>query len=76
MLEHEVGLTNITMNKAIGDDGIPADLFKILKDVAANVLHSKARKFGKLSSGHRIGKGPFSFQSQRREIAENVQTIV
>ena len=31
-------------------------------------------KFGKLSSGHRTGKGQFSFQSQRREVPKNVQT--
>ena len=35
-------------------------LWKILKDDAVKVLHSI---FGKLSSGHRTGKGPFSFQS-------------
>ena len=29
-----------------------------------------ARKFGKLSSGHRIGKGKFSFQSQRKDNAK------
>ena len=33
-----------------------------------------ASKFGKLSSGHRTGKGQFSFQSQRRAIPKNVQT--
>ena len=33
-----------------------------------------ASKFGKLSSGHRTGKGPFSFQSQRKAIAKNAQT--
>ena len=35
-------------------------------------------KFGKLSSGHRIGKGQFSFQSQRRAMAEswNYHTVV
>ena len=33
-----------------------------------------ARKFGKLSSGHRTGKGQFSFQSQRKAISKNVQT--
>ena len=33
-----------------------------------------ARKFGKLSSGHRTGKGQFSFQYQRREMPKNVQT--
>ena len=29
-------------------------------------------KFGKLRSGHRTGKGQFSFQSQRREVPKNV----
>ena len=33
-----------------------------------------ARKFGKLSSGHRTGKDQFSFQSQRRAVPKNVQT--
>ena len=33
-----------------------------------------ARKFGKLSSDHRTGKGQFSFQSQRKAIPKNVQT--
>ena len=32
-------------------------------------------KFGKLSSGHRTGKGQFSFQSQRKAIPKNAQTI-
>ena len=54
------------MNKASGGDRILAKLFKILKDDAMKVLHSHARKFGKLSSSHRTGKGQFSFQSQRR----------
>ena len=30
--------------------------------------------FGKLSSGHRIGKGQFSFQSQRKAMPKNAQT--
>ena len=33
-------------------------------------------KFGKLSSGHRTGKGQFSFQSQRSTMPKNVQTNV
>ena len=33
-----------------------------------------ASKFGKLSSGHRTGKGKFSFQSQRRAMPKNAQT--
>ena len=35
-----------------------------------------ASKFGKLSSGHRTGKGLFSFQSQRKAMPKNVQTTV
>ena len=33
-------LGNITMNKANGGDGIPVELFQILKDDAVKVLHS------------------------------------
>ena len=55
-------LESITMNKASGGDGIPVELFQILKDDAVKVLHSIC-KFGKLSSDHRTGKGQFSFQS-------------
>ena len=42
ILEFEVkwALQSITMNKASGGDGIPAELFKILKDNVVNVLHS------------------------------------
>ena len=42
ILECEVNwaLGSITRNKARGDDGIPAELFKILKDDVVKVLHS------------------------------------
>ena len=42
ILECEVkwALGNISVNKAIGGDGIPAELFQILKDDAVEVLHS------------------------------------
>ena len=33
-------LGSITMNKASGGDGIPVELFQILKDAAVKVLHS------------------------------------
>ena len=64
ILECEVkwALESITMNKASGGDGIPVELFQILKDNAVKVLHTQyASKFGKLCSGHRTGKGQFSF---------------
>ena len=65
ILECEVkrALESIPMNKAGGGDGIPVDLFQIVKDDAVNVLHSICQQTGKLSSGHRTGKGQFSFQS-------------
>ena len=56
-------LRSITMNKARGGDGISAERFQILKDDAFKVCTQYARKFGKLSSNHRTGKGQFSFQS-------------
>ena len=62
------------MNKASGGDGIPAELLQILKYNAVKVLHSICGKFGKLNSGHRIGKGQFSFQSQRKAMPKNAQT--
>ena len=42
-------------------DEIPAELFQILKDDAVKVMHSICKQIGKLSSGHRTGKGQFSF---------------
>ena len=33
-----------------------------------------ASKFGKLNSGHRTGKGQFSFESQRKAMPKNAQT--
>ena len=35
-----------------------------------------ASKLGKLGSGHRTGKGQFSFQSQRKAMPKNVQTTL
>ena len=73
ILECEVkwALESIMMNKASGGDGIPVGLFQILKDDAMKMLQSK---FGKLSSGHRTGKGQFSFQSQRKAMPKNAET--
>ena len=56
-------LGSITTNKASGGDEIPVELFQILKVDAVKVCTQYASKFGKLSSGHRTGKGQFSFQS-------------
>ena len=76
ILECEVkrALENITMNKASGGDGIPLELFQILKDDAVKCCTQYASKFGKLSSGQRTGKCQFSFQSQRKAMPKIAQT--
>ena len=76
MLECKVkwALGNITMNKPNGDNRIPAELFKTLKDDAMRMLHSICQQIGKFTSGHRTRKGQFSFQSQRKAMLKNAQT--
>ena len=76
ILECEVkwALEGSTMNKASGGDGIPVELFQILEDDAVKVLYSICQQIGKLISGHRTGKGQFSFQSQRKAMPKNAQT--
>ena len=89
ILESEVkyALGSITMNKASGGNGIPAELFsnpkrRCCESAALNMPAS----FGKLSSGHRIGNGQFSFfsvylfcctfsfQFQKKTMPKNAQT--
>ena len=76
ILECEVkwALRSITMNTASGGHGIPAELFQILKDDAVKFCNQYASRAGKLSSGHRTGKVPVSFQSQRKAMPKNAQT--
>ena len=62
------------MNKASGDEGIPAELFQILKDDAVKVLHSICQQIWKTQQWPLLGKGQFSFQSQRKAMPKNVQT--
>ena len=76
ILECEVKWTlkSITMNKTSGSDGIPVELFQILKDDAVKCCTQYASKFGKLSSGHRTRKVLFSFQSWGKAMPKNSQT--
>ena len=76
ILECEIkwALESITTNKASGGDGIPVELLQILKDDAVKVLHSICQQILKLNSGHRTGKGQFSFQFQRKAMPKNAQT--
>ena len=45
--EAKWALRSITMNKASGDNGIPVELFQILKDDAVKVLHSICQQIWK-----------------------------
>ena len=48
--------------------------FKSWKMMLWKCCTQYASKFGKLGTGHRTGKGPFSFQSQRKAMPKNAQT--
>ena len=76
ILECEVkwALGCITTIKASGGDGIPVELFQILKDDVVKVLQSICQQIWKLSSGHMTGKDQFSFQSQRKAMPKNTPT--
>ena len=75
IIECEVkwALGSIAKNKASAGDGIPLELFQILKVMVRKCCNQYARKFGKLSSGHRTRKSQFSFQSQRKAMPMNVE---
>ena len=77
ILECEVkwALESITMNKTSGGDGIPIELFQILKDDVVKVLHSICQEVWKTQQWPQAtGKGQFSFQSQRKAVPKNAQT--
>ena len=76
ILDREVkwALRSITMNKASGGDGIPADLFQILKDAAVKVLYSICQQIWKTQQWPQDWKRSVSLQSQRKTMPKNVQT--
>ena len=77
ILECEVkwALESITTNKASGGDGIPVlSSFKSSKMMLFKCCTQYASTLGKLSSGHRTGKGQFSFQSQTKTMSKNAET--
>ena len=67
-------LGSIIMNKASGGDEFQLSYSKSWKMMLWKCCTQYASKFEKLSSGHRTGKGQFSFQSQWKAIPKNVQT--
>ena len=76
ILEWEVkwALGSIITNKASGGDGIPVELFQILKDGTVKVLHSICQQICKTQQW--TGKDQFSFQSPRKAMPKNVPTAV
>ena len=66
-------LGSITANKTSGGDGIPVELFQILKMMPFKCCTQYANKF---SREQRSAKCQFSFQSQRKAIPKNVPTII
>ena len=64
------------MNKTSRDDGIPAELFQILKDdaVKEDVASLNMPENFEIINSHRTGKGQFSFQSYKKAVPKNAQT--
>ena len=77
ILECEIqwALGSITTNKASGDDGIPVELFQILKDDAVKVLHSDMPANLENSAVATRLEKVFSFQSQRKAMPKNAPTM-
>ena len=67
-------LESITTNRASGCDGIPVELFQILKDDAVKVLHSICQQMWKTQQWPQDWKRSVSFQSLRKTIPKNAQT--
>ena len=76
ILECEVkwALGSITANKASGGDGIPVELFQILKDDAISAALNMPANLENSAVATRLEKDQFSFQSQRKAMPKNTQT--
>src|SRR5574337_826028 len=75
ILECEVkwALGSITRNKASGSDGIPVELFQILKDDAVKELNSICQQIWKTQQWPQDRRSVF-IQSQRKAMPKNAQT--
>ena len=69
ILECEVkwALESIPTNKASGGDGIPVELFQVLKDDAVKVLHSICQQIWKLSVATGLEKVRFHSNPKERQ---------
>ena len=67
-------LGSITANKASGGDGIPLELFQILKDEAVKVLHSICQQIWKTQQWPQDWKRSVVIPFLRKVIPKNAQT--
>ena len=76
ILECEVkwALGSITKNKASGGDGIPVELFQILKGDAVKVLHSTCQQIWKTQQWPQDWKRSVFIPIQRKAVPKNAQT--
>ena len=76
ILECEVrwALGSITMNKASGSDGIPVELFQILKDNAVKVLHSMFQQIWKSQQWSQDWKRSVFIPIPKKAMPKNAQT--
>ena len=65
---------NINNLRYADDTTLMAESGEELKSLLMKVKEESEKAGLKLNSGHRTGKGQFSFQSQRKAITQNVQT--
>ena len=78
ILECEVkwALGSITMNKASGGDGIPVELFQILKGAAVKVLHSICQQIWKTQQWPQDWKRSVFIPVPRKSMPKNAQTTL
>ena len=62
------------MNKASGGDGIPVELFQILKDDAVKGLHSICQQIWKTQQWPQEWNRPVFFPDPRKAMPKNVET--
>ena len=76
ILEYKVkwALASITTNKTSGGDGMPAELFQILKDDAVKVLHSICQQIWKTQQWPQDWKRSVFILILRKTMPKNVQT--
>ena len=76
ILESEVkwALESITTNKASGGDGIPVELFQILKDDAVKLLHSICQQIWKTQQWPQDWKRSVFSSIPKKEMPKNAQT--